>query len=63
MIYYHLCSLVGWVWQLHLSVEGASRVVAGNGLSVVCAIWLAMASVACWIRRFMREVSCGCNSG
>ena len=44
-------------------VEGASRVVAGNGMGVVCAIWLATAAVACWIRRLMREVSCGCNSG
>ena len=44
-------------------VEGASRVVAGNGLVVVCVIRLATAAVACWIRQFMREVSCGCNSG
>ena len=28
-------------------VESASRVVAGNGLGAVCAIWLATAAVAC----------------
>ena len=44
-------------------VEGASRVVAGKGLGVVCIICLTTAAIAFWIRRFMREISCGCNSG
>ena len=44
-------------------IEGVSRVVAGNGLGVDCTIWLATAAVSCWIRWFMRQVSCSCNSG
>ena len=54
-----MAAALNWISR----VEGASRVVAGNGLVVVCVIWLATAAVACRIRRFMREVSCGCNSG
>ena len=40
-----------------------SRVEAGNGSDLVCAIWLDMVAVACWIRWLMREDSCDCNSG
>ena len=54
-----MAAALNWISRM----EGASRVVAGKGLGDVCAIWLATAAVACWIGWFMREVSCGCNSG
>ena len=44
-----LASWLGMVAALNWisRVEGASRVVAGNGMGVVCTIWLATAAVAC----------------